>query len=549
MSAANSLQVNWPNGRVREVALDHSVIVGRENSCDLCFPEDGGLSRQHFRLAFRDGEWFVEDLESRNGTYLNGERISASRALAVGDAIKASKLIFRFSPEARESRPLRLPEDRAGEPDLQQSVVLSLKDVMQQSSPGTAPRPDVPGGQWSTPAQALLRAGRELVAGRPLPELFRVILDLSLEAVGAERGVLLTLESGKLVEQASSKGEFRISSTVRQQVLEERASLLIHDVPGDLRFQLQQSIIQQQVLSLMAVPLQTEDRVIGLIYVDCRSAQRQFTPEHLGLLTVMANVAAIRIERARLALVEQAEERHRLELEQAAAIQQRSLPDGPPDVPGYALDGRSLPCYGVGGDYYDYLWMADGRLLLVVADVAGKGLPAALLAMSLQANVHALAAATHDLATLMTRLNHALVQRCPSNRFVTCFACALDISTGVLEYCNGGHNPALVLRHSGGQEQLGAGGPPLGLLTAAEYEVDRTTLVRGDQLLLYTDGITEAEREPADFYEEERLTAVLREHAADGPTGVINAVLQSVAEWTSGGPPSDDRTLVALRRE
>lgn len=540
-----TLEIQPPGGPARKVELvENSYTIGRDSACKLAFPEDNELSRQHLSIERSGYGWMLRDLNSRNGCYVNGDRVTVPRMLVRGDSIKAGKLRISY---LEGERPSVVFEKNAGAQ--QATVVISLRDLLgetgQMAVPGAVAKPK----QWTSPVQALLRAGRELVAGRPLPELFQVILDMAIEASGAERGVLMTLENGELVEQAKSEGEFRISSMVRDRVIQDRESLLIHDALGDALLQHRQSIVLQKVQTLMAVPLQTEDRVIGLIYVDARSLQRSFGPDDLNLLTVMANVAAIRIERVRLAQVERDEERHRMELEQAARIQRLSLPERAPEVPGYAIAGRSVPCFAVGGDYYDYYRLADGRVMILIGDVAGKGMPAALLVMSLQANASALAMGASGSAVFTGLLNHAIHPRCPRDRFVTFFVCILDPVSGEVEYCSAGHNPPLVVRADGAVERLERGGLVLGILKNVAYTARTVRLAAGDQLVLYTDGITEAESPAGEEFDLPYFEAFLQANTQLGAEALLDAILARVDGWTNGAPPSDDRTLVCVQRE
>ena len=208
---------------------------------------------------------------------------------------------------------------------------------------------------------ALIRAGQELAGHRPLDELFEVILKLSLSAMEAKRGVIMTLEDGELIVRASEGDGFSISTSVRDRILRERCSLVISDAQLDDALRQQRSIVMHRVRSMMGVPLQTGDRVIGLIYVDNGAILRPFSQEDLDLLTVMANVAAIRIEHARLAEVEQSEKLMELELAQASEIQAMLLPTEAPVFPGYDLAGHNLPCHTVGGDYFDFVPYGDGE--------------------------------------------------------------------------------------------------------------------------------------------------------------------------------------------
>src|SRR6185295_17961353 len=205
------------------------------------------------------------------------------------------------------------------------------------------------GPKTSAPMQALIRAGQELSENRPLVELFQVILDLAIQAVSAQRGVLLLLEGETLVARAHKGDGFRISSAVRDRIINEKSSVLVRDAQLDDAFKGRMSIVEQKVHTMMAVPLQTKERIIGLIYLDSPFILREFTKDDLSLLTVMANVAAIRIENVRLAEVEEAERIMKRDLSQAAGIQGGMLPDQAPEVAGADLAGFNAACRTVGG--------------------------------------------------------------------------------------------------------------------------------------------------------------------------------------------------------
>jgi serine phosphatase RsbU (regulator of sigma subunit) len=299
---------------------------------------------------------------------------------------------------------------------------------------------------------------------------------------------------------------------------------------------------------MIAVPLQTNDRVIGLIYVDSPHHIREFTRDDLNLLTVMANVAAIRIEHARLNEIEARDRAMAKELEQAAQIQQGLLPSSAPQVEGLDIAARATACRGVGGDYYDFLSFPCGRVGMVVGDVAGKGMSAALLMSSLQARVHAVFDETSDLAKHVARLNRATCGNCPDNRFITFFIALVDPSTGELTYSNAGHNPPLVVRAAGDCETLGTGGVMLGILPMAQYQEATVHLVKGDVLVLFSDGVTEAP-DPQDCeYGEERLAQLVWNMRERPASEIVEQIHKAVAEHTKGAPAADDITVVVARR-
>jgi len=425
------------------------------------------------------------------------------------------------------------------------TVAIQLSDLLGETSSG---KPSESGKVWVTPLQALLRVGRELAQRRPLDELFPVILNLALEAVGAERGVLMAQEGAELVEKASRGGEFRISTAVRDRVMNDRESLLIESVADSPALAASKTIMLQGVRSLLAVPLQTDERVIGLLYLDARNYLRRFSNEDLNLLTVMANVAAMRIERERLAELEEVQRRHQSELAQAAEIQKRHLPRKPPVWEGLEVAAVHAACLTVGGDYHDFFCFSDGRYGVIVADVAGKGMPAALMMMSLQARVQALSETMFNMADFVTRLNRNMLPSCAPNKFVTLFLCAYQPQTGELHYTNGGHLPGLVIRADGTIVKLEDGGMFVGLLPNLTYDEGSATLHMDDLLVLYSDGITEQENPLGEEFGIERLAQDVCMRR-DWPLDKLAAhIKESVTTFSAGMAISDDQTIVLMRR-
>ncbi len=535
---------SW-DGQTSTIPADRtSVTLGRSGANDLSYPEDGGLSRQHLTLERTGDRWTVRDLGSKNGTLLNGVRIAGPTPFQPGDHVTAGHLTIEF-----ESAAGTLPAQTVIFVEHQEDAPLHSTTIMTNLERALDQEKKVP-SRAQKEVHALVRAGRELAGHRPLAELFDVILDLAIETVGAGRGVLMTAENDELVPRAVRGGQMRISSAVRDRVLSERASLLVRDAQLDEAFRERMSIVEQQVRSMMAVPLQTLDRVIGLIYVDMPNIIREFTPEDLNLLTVMANVAAIRIEHARLAEVEQSERVMEREMQQAALIQKGLLPTEAPEIPGLDIAGFNTPSRMVGGDYFDFLTYEDGRVAVLVGDAAGKGMPASLLISRLQAQVQVLFEMPDDpLAGLVGRLNRFISQRCPGNRFITLFVGIFDSKTGGVAYCNAGHNPPLVIRRKGPLETLTEGGLVLGLLPSAEYLSDNIHLDPGDTIVMFSDGITEAVRKGSDEeYGEDRVARIARENAGRSAQAIIDAIYSDLMEWTSGAPPADDMTLVVVKR-
>jgi serine phosphatase RsbU (regulator of sigma subunit) len=339
-----------------------------------------------------------------------------------------------------------------------------------------------------------------------------------------------------------------LSRTIADRVMKNHESILTSDALFDDRFKAGQSVEIQQIRSLMCVPLWNNREVIGLIYLDSRQRAGLFTRDDLTLLTHLANVAAVKIENARLFEQAVAAERMEQEIQKAAEIQNHLLPtDGPP-IAGYDVFGTSLMCRAVGGDYYDYLPLEEGLIGVALGDVAGKGLPAALLMASLQASLRALSELGLPPDNMMTRLNRLLCRTVPENRFVTFFYSLLDPAKHTLTYVNAGQNPPYIVRQGQPAERLAQTGPPLGLFDTTKYTAKTVSMDAGDILVCYSDGVTEARGGTEEEFGEERLTDLVgREHAGT-PIDIIKRITEAMLSFCAGHSYQDDVTMVVLKR-
>ncbi len=546
---ASELIVRTADGSTKVIKLDSDrYSIGRTGSNALAYPEDGQLSRQHLALERSGDGWLVVDLGSSNGTSVNGARIAKPTPLKAGDRITAGRLTLEYADGSGARDRHVVFVDKPDEESRSATVAISLDKLLSAAKAATGTAAALTPLASASQMNALIQAGRELADRRPLEELFPLILSLAAEAVGSCRGVLMLQEGGALAIRASKGSSFQISTTVRDRVLEQKESLLIQDVQLDEQLRAQASIVAQSVRSMIAVPLQTKDKVIGLIYLDSPHLIRPFTREDLSLLTVMANIAAIRIENARLTEVEHHERLMAREMEQAAEIQKNLLPHHAPNLPGLEVAGFSEACLSCGGDHYDF-YERDGRLVLLVGDVAGKGMPAALLMASLQARVQVLVEEEIDLASMVTRLNRIISSNCPGNRFITFFICEIDRASGEMSYVNAGHNPPLLVRKNGTVEHLEGGGMILGIIGKASYALQTCRMEDEDVLVMFTDGVTEAERPGTeDDFGDNRLAEALQPIAERSPAEMIEQVKAAVTAFAGSVTSSDDFTLVIARK-
>jgi serine phosphatase RsbU (regulator of sigma subunit) len=399
----------------------------------------------------------------------------------------------------------------------------------------------------------LRRAASQLVAHRSLSEVLEELLELLFAAVPAERGAILLLEDGELATRAwrtRDGSPLVVSRSIAARVVRERVALLLDNAFEDPRFAAARSVVSGGVRSAICAPLWTlsgqEEAVVGVVYLDSSRFTHAFDEDDLGLVTAIANVAAAKVQAVRL--LEDSLERRRLEQEMrlAAELQAKLLPEGSPAVPGWDLAAWTLPCYAVGGDYFD--WHAgDDGVRLALGDVAGKGTPAALLMTVLRALVRT-CWDDADLAAGTARLNRALLDTVPSGRYATLFLARLAPAEGGLAFVNAGHVPPVLVRGDGRVSRLAAGGMPLGLFPEARFEAGFTRIDPGDALFVFSDGLPEAAREGGEEFGVERLEAIAAAGRRSEASVLARRIAEDVEAFAGDDGACDDRTLMVLTR-
>ena len=529
------------------------TTIGRSARSDICIP-DPFASRLHAEIRQEGDTYWLQDLGSANGTRYNGSLVSMPVPMISGGEIQIGETVIVFQ-DARTS-----PEKSA---TLISDSTQALNPAMTIAlSPLKSATAEILESQPASTRNGLLtlisKVGIALLGSTSFEETLQILASLVFEAVPAERCVIMLRDeenSDKLkIEVAKVRGskevldEVRISRTVIEEVTKNGKSVLTSDAQHDPRFA-SQTMALLGIRSVLAVPLSVGTEVFGLIYADSPTYETTFTEEHLNILTTLASVASIRVENARL--TEERFERERLEheLQLASEIQQRLQPSSPPVVDGYDLQGVSFSCYEVGGDYYDFIPRCDGKLLVALGDVSGKGTAAALLMSSLHAAMHAQVAANSSLLQTINAVNQYLAQNTPTNRFVTLFLAELDAESGMMNFINAGHNPPLIAHADGRVEQLASGGFPLGIMPMAQYDVGQTRLLKGEALVNYSDGVSEANNTKGEEFGVERLEEVVRKNLSASAAGLRDKVESALSSFTQTAPAGDDITLVIVKRK
>ena len=529
------------------------TTIGRSARSDICIP-DAFASRLHAELRKEGEGYWLQDLGSANGTRYNGTLVTNPIPVFSGGEIQIGETTLVFEDEKiQESRNATLIADSSSSLDPSMTISFSRKKN---------PTAEILESQFSSRTELLgliSKVGVTLLSSTGLEETLSQVASLVFEAVPADRCVIMLrdedAEGGMKIAVAKQRGkeddltEVRISRTVMEEVMVNGKSVLTSDAQHDPKFA-SQTMALLGVRSVLAVPLSVNElEVFGIIYADSPTYENTFTEEHLNILTTLASVASIRVENARLTEERFERERMERELELATEIQQRFQPSAPPPMNDYELQGISFACYEIGGDYYDFIPRHDGKMLVALGDVSGKGTAAALLMSSLHAAIHAQAMARSALPEMVSAVNEYLVENTPSNRFITFFVGELDTETGELSYINAGHNPPLVGRTDGTVEELDSGGFPLGIMPNAEFELGRITLAPGEAVVVFSDGVSEAENTNGEEFGVERLSSVIKQQISRPASGLRDKIESALSDFTGTAPANDDITLVIVKRK
>ena len=560
------LIVKYPDRTAEHFAISRlRITIGRSARNDLCIP-DPFASRVHAEVRHEGDEYFLHDLGSANGTLYNGSIVESPVTLLRGGRIQIgeTEIVFNDGPYPLSSGATMITDNSESIPEA--TIALSSADRttsgLFEAIEGARTQSDAaesaakPVARQTDLLALISKVGVALLASVTLNETLEQIVSLVFEAVPADRSMIMMRDEknpdlkvavARLRDRAGDVGEIRISRSVMEEVVTNGKSVLTSDAQADPRF-MGGTVMLQGVRSVLAVPLGVGENVFGIIYADSPLAEGRFTEDHLKVLTTLASVAAIRVENARL--MEERIERERLEREQqvASEIQHRFLPAAAPQVAGYELQGISFPCYEIGGDYYDFIERTDGKLVVALGDVSGKGTAAALLMSSLHAAVHAQADIHNSLVKTISAVNRYLVESIPPNRFVTLFYAELDPEKGSLSFLNAGHNPPLIVHAGGTMEQLAAGGLPLGIMPNADFREGRTRLHPGDVLVIYSDGVTEAVNPKGEEFGPTRLYEVVARNIDSSAAGIRDRIEAALTKFCQGTPAADDITLVIVKR-
>jgi sigma-B regulation protein RsbU (phosphoserine phosphatase) len=386
-------------------------------------------------------------------------------------------------------------------------------------------------------------------------EIMQTIIRRSLRAMEAEQGVI-TLVDRKEDQPMVTLVRTMVSSHDRQQFHFNQAllgwmqlnkkPLLVNNPSFDERFRGVRW--DEQIHSFLCVPMMVKSELTGVLTVYNKKDRLAFTDDDQRLLAIIAAQSAQIVENARLLEEQQEYIKMQEQLALAAKIQAELLPREFPKLPGYEIAGRNIPAQVVGGDYFDFVAMDDGRWSVCLGDVSGKGLPASLLMANTQATLRSQALLGSPPQQSIERANTLLYRSTGPDKFVTLFYGILDPTNHQLSYCNAGHDNPFLVRKTGDVQRLGTGGLVLSIMESSTYEEEAIPLDPGDVVVLYSDGITESMNSEQEQFGEQRLLSVLQEHRALSAPDLLEKIVHAARHHAGKEPQADDMTVVVVKR-
>ena len=545
-----SLVVVDPNGHRKRVPVDPiPFLIGRQPENHLIL-RDSRVSRSHARIVVENGVYVLEDIGSRHGTFVNGKRVQR----------KVLENTDRVEFGAQDSYQLLFALDGA-----------ELKRLMEQVGGGEQAGAPLGVGSNLAKLRAILDLARTLQSSFSIDEVLASVVDTALTITGAERGfLLLRAVAGAELETRVARNrrgqnlretDLRVPREVIRRALEQRRELLSMNFEplGAEETRPENSIADLELRSVICVPLVriragqsnatsvlvTGNETVGVLYMDSRLLAADLAGGNRELLQTLAIEASTVLENARLLQEEQSKHLMEEELRLARTIQQSLLPRSLPGEGWLRASGSSLASHEVGGDYYDVTRVSSHCWSAVVADVSGKGVGSALLASLLQGALITATEHPEAMGHRMTRLNRFLLDRTGGEKYATVFYCLLH-GDGRMYYVNAAHCPPMLVRANGERLELEASGTPVGLVEMAEFAVVEQRLAAGDKIVIYSDGVTEAQNLEKRFFGKRRLREVVEAHAGHSCAAIHDAIQEAVAAFTEGAAQSDDITLVVL---
>lgn len=561
----------------QEYVFDEEVVVGRSDKAGITLPQPA-VSRRHAILKPTDNQWTLVDLESENGTFLNNKRVGEPAVLSDGDQLIFGSVLVEFTQTSEKRGDDSTASVHLIDEEIAHRKVVSTMEAVDRLSrpifeiiepPEHFPSESESGiqqGPLTGPDDEIVRTFHERmrflneladVLSRSFDEqaLLAFVADQLFDLMpAAERTVLLLKSQDGSFEPRLARGRdgeednIALSRTLIDEAVASKSGILVSDTLVDERYSKLESIQSMKLRSFVGVPMICQERIYGVIQLDSSRPERPLARADMAFTMAIASQVAMSL--AYLDLHKKSLERELLERDMGLArdVQRYFLPEKPPTVNGYSFETAYRPAFAVGGDFYDFRTLPNGKIAIAVGDVSGKGVSAALYVARLSSDLRYHSTTAKDPAELLHLVNHALCGDSRSGMFVTLLLMVLDPANGRVSVANAGHPQAVLRKQDGSLTTIGGkAGFPLGIEEDAVFALERAQVDPGDAVFVYTDGITEAESPERELFGEQRLFASL----APGLDAqqLSQDVLRAVAGFAQGAAQSDDITLVCFSRD
>lgn len=559
-------------GRVFQFDRDE-LMIGRSVNNDMQIV-DRRMSRNHVKITRVGEKYFIEDMQSKNGSLLNGKPLVKREPLRGDDMFQVgdSTVLFSLKDDSGDS---------LGDLSVEGTMLANSTQINREGATyrlvneenwgntrgeirvGNKPKSltisdsNLNAKEQARHLEIIYEVMEAIRSTFSTDELLHLIMDIIMKVIKPDRAYLLLSEKEgadlipEVIRDQQIKGndEIRISNSIVNRCIRESISLLVTDAAHDSRFNASESIIANRIRTAMVAPLIYKEQCLGVVYIDTNTRAFPFMEPDLELLTGIANQAAVAIVNARLhsQLVEQ----HKVarEMEIARTIQMNLLPKVYPTLKGYDVSAMSLPAKHVGGDYYDFLNLPDGRIGFAIADVSGKGVPAAILTATTRSYLQSETQQVDTtIAETVQRINKMVHRDVTNDMYVTMALIYLNPATGDLEYVNAGHAHPLIMSHQGQIKFLDEGGLFLGIVDVGTYEQAKEHLKPGDLLVMVTDGVTDILNNKSESFGADRFYSILRQNTHLSAEEIRNAIYQSCVMHRGDADQFDDFTLIVIKR-
>lgn len=543
------------------------VKIGKHPDNDIKI-DDPKVSRFHAEIRKKNDEYMLIDLNSTNGTFLNGNKIKEAKLFNAYKIRIGNKILLFFDSmisstilDKTDITTVILKEVtnlnsiinkiESGKESISQSKI-SIDYLIKKVKNNVE--------KFEKIYQKLLtlyEITNKINSSLDLSIVLNNVIDSALEFSGAKRGFIILFNRDRKLEikiaRSINKSDldfstFKISKTIASEVAKKGEPIITENAYQDIRFSGSESIMTHRTSSsIICLPMIFRGKTIGALYLDNTDKNVKSYSEEVDFLLVLANQAALAIENARFHIEEVNQAYIKQELKLAYNIQKQILPSYKINIGNVDFYAHSLPAKEVGGDYYHF-FINNNRLIIIIADVSGKSLSSALIVAMFHSTIKALLKANLRFENIFEQINSSIINDIYEGMYVTAFLLEYNFNNNTLLFQNAGHNPPLLYKKSLNKIfHLRAKGLPIGLFENSKYEVKSIKLNPGDSLLLYTDGITECFNNKGQIFGEKRLNKLFKEIAQLPSKKAISAIFQSLKIFRKNKEQSDDITAFFMR--